>query len=251
MYHATGANAASGTTPDQTELWTDLANLKKYDVVLLPCEHAPNTAGKMPGYTNLVDYAAVGGRVFVTHYNYTWIRTPTTLFPATANWTGETKYFGTDYDYPMAADVDVSFPKGKDFAQWLVNVGASSTYGSIQLDHVVHNADDVIATVAQSWLTSPSMPRQYKKDGSTIAQQIQHHYTFNTPVGVPPEMQCGRVVYSAFHVNDASSDDKLYPTECSDKPLTPQEKVLMFMLFDLASCVQTDKKPPVPPIIVK
>jgi hypothetical protein len=95
------------------------------------------------------------------------------------------------------------------------------------------------------------MPRQYQKDGSTIAQQIQHHYTFNTPVGAPPEQQCGRVVYSAFHVNDASSDDKLYPTECSDKPLTPQEKVLMFMLFDLASCVQTDKKPPVPPIIVK
>jgi hypothetical protein len=151
----------------------------------------------------------------------------------------------------MNADVDTSFPKGKDFAQWLVNVGASQTYGSIQLDHVVHNSDSVIASVAQSWLTSPSMPRQYKTDGSMITQQIQHHYTFNTPVGAPPEQQCGRVVYSAFHVNDASSDDKLFPTECSDKPLTPQEKVLMFMLFDLASCVQTDRKPPVPPIIIK
>jgi hypothetical protein len=251
MYHATGAKAATGTTPEQTALWSDLATLKKYDVVLLPCEHAANTAGKAPGYTNLVDYTTAGGRVFVTHYNYTWIRTPTTLFPATANWTGETKYFGTDYDFPMNADVDTTFPKGKDFAQWLVNVGASQTYGSIQLDHVVHNSDSVIASVAQSWLTSPSMPRQYKKDGSMITQQIQHHYTFNTPVGVPAEQQCGRVVYSAFHVNDASSDDKVFPTECNDKPLTPQEKVLMFMLFDLASCVQTDRKPPVPPIIIK
>jgi len=249
LYHATGALASSGTTPDQTELWTNLDNLKRYDMIFLPCEHAPNTSGKAPGYQNLVDYTAAGGRAFVTHYNYTWIRTPTTLFSPTANWTGETKYFGDTYDFPMSADVNVNFPKGKDFAQWLVNVGASATYGSIELNHVVHNADSEIPDVAQSWLTSSPQPRQYKPDGSMASQSILHHYTFNTPVGAPPESQCGRVVYSAFHVNDASSDGKRYPTECSAAPLTPQEKVLMFMMFDLASCVQTDKSAPMPPVI--
>jgi hypothetical protein len=249
LYHATGALAGAGTTPDQTELWTNVDNLKHYDMVLLPCEHAPNTSGKMPGYQNLVDYTTAGGRAFVTHYNYTWIRTPTTLFPPTANWTGETKYFGDTYDFPMSADVNVNFPKGKDFAQWLVNVGASAAYGSIQLNHVVHNADSEIPDAAQSWLTSSPQARQYKPDGSMVSQSILHHYTFNTPVGAPPENQCGRVVYSAFHVNDASSDGKRYPTECNAAPLTPQEKVLMFMMFDLASCVQTDKSVPMPPVI--
>jgi hypothetical protein len=249
LYHATGSVAASGTTPDQTALWTDLDNLKRYDMVLLPCEHSPNTTGKAPGYQNLVDYTTAGGRAFVTHYNYTWIRTPSTKFPPTANWTGETKYFGDTYDFPMSADVNVGFPKGKDFAQWLVNVGASAAYGSIQLNHVVHNADSELPDVAQSWLTSGVQPRQYKTDGSMISQQILHHYTFNTPVGAAPESQCGRVVYSAFHVNDASSDGKAFPTECNSAPLTPQEKVLMFMMFDLASCVQTDKSTPMPPII--
>jgi hypothetical protein len=249
LYHATGALASTGTTPDQTQLWTDVDNLKRYDMVLLPCEHSPNTTGKDPGYQNIVDYTTAGGRAFVTHYNYTWIRSPSTKFAPTANWTGETKYFGDTYDFPMSADVNVTFPKGKDFAQWLVNVGASTTYGSIMLNHVVHNSDSEIADVAQSWLTSPSQPRQYKTDGSMISQTILHHYTFNTPVGAAPENQCGRVVYSAFHVNDASSDNKAFPTECNAMPMTPQEKVLMFMMFDLASCVQTDKQTPMPPVI--
>jgi len=249
MYRATGASAAPGPTPDQTTLWSNLDNLKKYDVVLLPCEHAPNTGGKAPGYSNLLDYTAAGGRAFITHYNYTWIRSPDTKFAPTANWTGETKYFGDTYDFPVTATVNVGFQKGKDFAQWLVNVGASPTYGSIELNHVVHNADTVIPEVAEPWLTSDSQARQYKTDGSMISQQILHHYTFNTPVGAAPEAQCGRVVYSAFHVNDTQSDSATYPAECDAKPLTPQEKVLMFMLFDLASCVQTDKEPPMIPII--
>jgi len=249
MYHATGSVAASGTTPDQTALWSNLDNLQKYDMVLLPCEHAPNTTGKMPGYANLLAYTSLGGRAFVTHYNYTWIRTPTTAFDPTANWTSETKYFGSNYDYPMMADVNVGFPKGKDFAQWLVNVGASANYGSIELNHVVHNSDSALTDVATPWLSSASQPRQYQTDGSMISQQILHHYTFNTPIGAAADKVCGRVVYSAFHVNDASSDNLSFPTECNMAALTPQEKVLMFMMFDLASCVQTDSEPPHPPIV--
>jgi hypothetical protein len=29
-----------------------------------------------------------------------------------------------------------------------------------------------------------------------------------------------------------------FPAQCSDNPLTPQEKALAFMFFDIASCVQ-------------
>lgn len=95
-------------------------------------------------------------------------------------------------------------------------------------------------------------------------QQIPLHFTYNTPVNVvqdltstPPVLQCGRVLFSDFHVQDASEHDKVFPAQCGKSctqdsqcatggkcvdgvcldPMTPQEKVLEFMIFDLGSCV--------------
>src|SRR5882724_10650803 len=207
-------------------------------MVLLPCEHAPNTAGKAPGYANLVTYTGAGGRAFITHYNYTWIRANTTQFPQTANWTNETKYFNDATDFPMDANVNQTFQKGIDFANWLHNVGASPVTGIVNVNHAVRNTDSVFTPPnggtppARAWLTSPAAPRP--SPGGTISQQILHQYTFNTPVGLPASQQCGRVVYSAFHVNDASSDTLTFPAECNTNPMTAQERVLEFMFLDLA-----------------
>src|SRR5262249_2127152 len=70
-------------------------------------------------------------------------------------------------------------------------------------------------------------------------------YTFNTPVGAAPSAQCGRVLYDDFHVYDTenppTSGATVFPSECpaTGTPLTPQEKLLEFMIFDLASSVCT------------
>lgn len=72
-------------------------------------------------------------------------------------------------------------------------------------------------------------------------------YTFNTPTAAQEKDQCGRVYYSSFHIGSGRSSTGTFPGACKSTPLTPQERVLEFMLFDLASCVQSDKKPPVVP----
>jgi hypothetical protein len=95
-------------------------------------------------------------------------------------------------------------------------------------------------------------------------KDIPLHFTYNTPVNLvqdlstePPTLQCGRVLFSDFHVDDASEHDKVFPAECGKSctldsqcatggkcvngrcldPMTAQEKVLEFMIFDLGSCV--------------
>jgi len=71
---------------------------------------------------------------------------------------------------------------------------------------------------------------------------IPLHFTYNTPVNLdltadPSAVQCGRVLFSDFHVQDASEHDKIFPAQCNNNPMTAQEKLLEFMIFDLGSCV--------------
>jgi hypothetical protein len=76
------------------------------------------------------------------------------------------------------------------------------------------------------------------------AQNAPMHYTFNTDTTKPAAQQCGRVVFSDFHVSVGSStQNKVFPAECDADPLTAQEKVLAYTLFDLASCVSSTPPP--------
>jgi hypothetical protein len=80
-------------------------------------------------------------------------------------------------------------------------------------------------------------------------------FTVDTPVTIAEK--CGRVVYSDLHVSGGggamepaftyftpdypeltgSMTGGVVPGECSMHPLTPQEKALEFMIFDLSSCL--------------
>lgn len=41
----------------------------------------------------------------------------------------------------------------------------------------------------------------------------------------------------------------VFPKSCTDEPLSPQEKLLEFLLFDLAACVIRDDATPAPPVV--
>jgi len=196
----------------------------QYDVVLLPCTTIPDGADSLQ---NVSDYANAGGRVFATDLSYEWV---TESFPSTAQYLS----WGAIGPNPLVTLVDQTFPKGLALAQWLQNVGATTTLGSIDLYDTYHLVD-VVTPPTTRWLYSTS---------PTSVQTL----SFNTPVGIAAEEQCGRVVYSNFHIASGTNTTAMFPGECSpDTPMTPQEKVLEFLLFDLASCIQDDGEEPTPP----
>lgn len=215
-----------GNTAEGTDLWGNAATLKKYDIVVLSCEGSENTENKQAYYGNLLDYMNSGGKVFASHYHYVWFRYGPNPLPTTANWTP------TGGNSPFT--VDTTFPKGNSFADWLVNVGASTTRGQIDLTQVRNSVAGSSPTVSRQWIYTPS-PLSSK------------YFSFNTPIGVPADQQCGRAVFSDVHVSGDGNTNGSFPSWCGTSALTAQEKALLFLFFDLSSCVQDESKPPKPP----
>jgi len=228
VYRQDGANVFPDAPPGFA-LWGDPAELAKYDLVLLPCE-GRDYPRPLEYQQNLIDYTGRGGRLFTSHYGYNWIRDAPDPFARTAIWNENDEVMGD----PSLAFVDTTFPKGAAFAAWLLQVGASTDPGQLSITEARHNADATL-NGSQRWIfTGQRIP------------SLQH-YTFNTPVGVTPDKQCGRVVFSDFHVVTGESNTKVFPDECYGDELNAQGKVLEFMLFDVLSCVQAETGIPVPP----
>ncbi len=242
-YVENGKNLPPPGAPPASTLWTDGGTLSKYDVVMLPCEGGENPK---PLYAtqNIIDYTAAGGRMFTTHYGYVWIAQPFAPqpFPSTGQWVPDRTQANNPPD-PYFVTLDQSFPKGIAFAQWLVNVGASQDAGQLTLHEARHNIWAVYPPT-QAWMygnINGPLP-----DGGVF--DAVPHLTFNTPINPPPAadggpgVQCGRVVFSDFHVSAAAlSGQSTFPASCRDGGLSDQEKALEFMLFDLSSCVQQDR----------
>jgi hypothetical protein len=235
-------------------LWGTVDNLRRYDIVLMSCQGSQSD-GRLhltPEKQALKDYVDGGGRVFLEHYHYSWVRGmnedpaieyarkyPATPFPPVAVWaTPDDPDINNGYEGYRDYQIDTSFPKGSDFADWLVNVSASTTRAVISLQDVKHPALDVIANVSQRWI--------YNVDGSP---QAVPYLSANTPIGVAAEAQCGRLIHTGIHVSTTAGDNTTspFPSGCTGAALSAQEKAMAFLLFDLSSCVQDERKPPEPP----
>ena len=240
----------SPPAPPGSELWSDAGTLMNYDVVLLPCEGAPNQK-PFSANQNIINYTSAGGRVFTTHYGYVWIvGVPPGYFvpdpfPLTGDWRPDPNQVHNPPD-PFAVQVDQTFPKGDAFAHWLINVDAGYLgSGSTLLDlHQTRHDLFGVDVGSTRWLWNPN-------PSYTPPQISVQHMTFNTPVNPPAQpdggagLQCGRLVFSDFHVTaDALTGAPNFPASCKVAPLTPQEKALVFMLFDVSSCIQADTAPP-------
>jgi hypothetical protein len=223
----------SATTPSQTILMgtaTDSTLLNSYDMVMFPCQSIPDGQATTAGAANLLSYANAGGRVFATHYSYAWLDPGPAYgsqFTNVADWDVNQSYGG--WADPETALINQGFSDGATLAQWLLNSGASTTLGQVQLSSLRHDLDGVIAPT-QSWATLQS---QNLSENNAIMQ-----LTFNTPVGAAAANQCGRVLYNEYHVHNGSISGAKFPAECTGSgKMTAQEEMLEYALFDLSSFV--------------
>ena len=229
FYRDNGANF-SGGAPLANTLYDSLTEMMKYDIIVIDCVGGEfiKTAQRR---ANVEAYANAGGRIFASHYAYVWLfGQPSSIsFTPTATWAANSA------DPPnQDAFIDVGFPRGVTFAQWVYQVGAQAATSTpavpkIHVNTVRHDFNAVIPP-AERWVYGTT-------NGSASGTVIPLQYTFNTPTALPSAQQCGRVLFSDFHVINANAGGSTWPSQCTVGAMSPQEKVFEYLIFDLSSCI--------------
>jgi hypothetical protein len=246
---------SSGTAGDCTSdnancVWNSKSNLEAYDMVLLACESdtfdPAESSSRVTNKTTsskaaLHDWLDEGGKVFATHYQYTWFKNGPPDFQGVAHW------LGGSGGYDMGGySVDTSFPKGKVLDQWLGTVGALSQ-GQIFLLQVSESVG-LVNPPTQRWIYNPAA------DVVTGLANDTKYMSFLTPIGGIPDAgpsdagppYCGKAVFSDLHAGGSPAG--AIPGACQGPPISPQLKALEFLFFDLSACVANESiAPPGPP----
>jgi hypothetical protein len=229
--------------------WTSSANLLQNDIIFNSCECKPYDRGAT-AYPAMDAFLNGGGRLFTTHYYYNWFAPPTGTadLQTVAAWDAN---LNTNPATETEQDtIDQTFPKGMAFAQWLQANAITTTPGTITLGDTRDNMMSILPANCEAAGTCLSTQWIYN-----MPEQHPRYISFNTPVG-PPQAgntwngQCGRAVFSDVHLS-GTSNNATFPAECMSAGLDPtgdhavNEKALEFLFFDLSSCVQNEKNPPV------
>ncbi len=213
-------------TPTQASLMENASTLNLYDVLMLPCQGTPSgnyVAGALgqQELANFISFANLGGRVYSSHYSYVWMY-QNAAFNGVANWSPGLASINTG-----TATVDTTFTGGQTLQTWLQNLNVTTTPGQMALDTLRVDTTGVVPPT-QSWLALNNS--QY--NNPTM------QFVFDTPLATtanPKPNQCGRVLFNEYHVEGGtSSPSTSFPTECgTSTAMTPQEKLLEYMLFEL------------------
>jgi hypothetical protein len=205
---ATSLDTGETLTP-AADLWADPMKMRGYDIVMYSCEGNELGMVKDPYLANLEDYANNGGRAFLTHYHYYWLSSGSAAFQSTADFSPG----GQNPPNPSIGIINTGFAKGAALADWLMVVGGTTTRGELTIYQPRASVRTAVAPT-EEWISIPVNPM----DMDNPALQ---YMSFNTPVGVAAEEQCGRVVNTDVHIGAPVNDNGTMQGGDTSNPMTP------------------------------
>ncbi len=244
-FYLGAANGGSGagqeinaSTPSEAALFASQLSVNAYDLLMFPCQGSATdvVAENATNQGYLGNYANAGGHIYATHYSYQWLYT-NTAFAGTVNW--DTAQTSPTPD-PQTGYVNTSYPQGAQLAQWLKDVGASTTLGQIPLNTLRKDQNGVLGS------TLSVLTIDYPSASNPTVMQL----TFNTPLTAAPANQCGQVLFNEYHVFEESNDShEVFPAACTAGALTAQEQLLAYSVFSLSTVVSAQPAPTVTVVI--
>jgi hypothetical protein len=208
--------AGSTLTPAAT-LWSDPEKLGVFDLVLLGSEADQNSADKPSQALQAVhDYAAAGGRVLAQHFQNYFLSAGPPDLAAVATYGQQPNPAS-----PLSVTVDESTPRGKALADALLAAEPAGVRGKLSVKGPRNSVQAVGA---------PATRLLYADVPATVQA-----FSVDLPAaGAGPA--CGRVTETELLT--ASGDSVAnFPSGCSSTTLSPQERALAYLIFDLGACL--------------
>jgi hypothetical protein len=226
-------------------LLSSLAMMKQYNIIFINCSGNTyeNLLADANVKNNIEQYVLSGGRLYVTDWSYDYIEqigafSPIIDFaPGASGPAPEDMNAAAIGDDGITTEATVLRP---EMAEWLRAVEARSGDEIISEANRVHIEHFLVSWVMQFmvaqmdnvtvWLTG-------QVSGTGLAGDLPLTTTFDY-------MQCGRVLYSSYHTVGRDifgfPGEGGFPSYCPSGPLSPQERVLEYLIFHIADCIQIE-----------
>lgn len=229
-----------------TTLFADLARMKRYHVIFVPCNYDSNVAPlqSVAMRRNIQDYVAAGGKLYVTDWSAEWMDA---AFPAFVRFDAQ-----HDTTPEMVAAGNISTGDG-DFGHFAMHARAADPVlnewldgqkaplvipaGGEELDFPstyaegVIDADDFV--VEGNWTLireTPTVTIGTDASGMPVTNTAKTWISGDYmgayyPHTVTFEPSCGRVLYSTYHT-----------AQKTHAWLVPQERVLLHLIMEIGVC---------------
>ena len=215
------------------QLLADPARIAQYNMVLLPCGSLGqfHTWQVLPQnvISGLQGFLQAGGRLYASDLSYGVIQRP---FPTAFNFAGGTTLAQNGND---PADVGLGGSRATprsyegiiddpDLLAWMSGRGALLPNNHVQLTEFLNpwGAIDTVGANATTWVHASA---QYRQPNGALLPAADHPLTAEAQYSGTGG-GCGRVVFTSYHTNSTTTGG-----------LTPQERVLEWLIFELGGCV--------------
>lgn len=247
IFNGLGNPLSAGGTPNAEGEFSDLLNdatkMKQYNIIFINCSgnHFEYLLDQQSVRSNIENYVNSGGRLYVTDWSYDYIEQIESFAgmidfgPDLSDGLPETKNAAAVGQGGITTEALIHDP---EMAAWLNAVEdvtgeeIISDEGRVHIEHFLVSWVMQIAVLMHEdvtlWLSG-----QVRGGGIDEVLPLTTTFDYN---------DCGRTLYSSYHTlgRDIQALDQPFPSYCSAETLSPQERVLMYLIMHVADCIDVE-----------
>lgn len=231
------------TAGDFDVLLTDIDRMKSYNVIFINCSN-DEFEGLLADEAvrgNLDAYVASGGRLYVTDWSYDYVEQVPSFSPKidfAPDASSATPEPANEAAIGEGGITTEALVHDAELAAWLRAVEAVTGEEIVSDDDRVHIEHFLEGWVMQLEAATDDPDTTVWLSGDVSGAGVSGELPLTTTFDY---LSCGRVLYSSYHtLGRQGVPTASFPSYCSQSELSPQERVLMFLILHISDCIEIE-----------